>query len=224
MSKKKRRLSVNWDKCLCHSYSSSGGNLELFTQKSWGRLCMAAKRRQDDRCVLKEYIIREVELPRDVNVLLKHQSCYAATLEKSVHLCETRRNRHCEDKTEGGRVSARGGGDPPPLSTTGGNIPPCWQENLKYFPYFTVISVKICHFKHQNLKTLIFSETIRDAAEKRGDRQIMLVAKTQLLVMFGYAVPAVVHIHTRNIQRATIMYTMVGLVMHIIQNLMLKQM
>ena len=97
MSKKKRRLSVNWDKCLCHSYSSSGGNLELFTQKSWGSLCMAAKRRQDDRCVLKEYIIRVVELPRDVSVLLKHQSCYAATLEKSVHLCETRRNRHCED-------------------------------------------------------------------------------------------------------------------------------
>ena len=36
------------------------------------------------------------------------------------------------------------------LSTT------CRQENLKYFPYFTVISVEIGHFEHQNLKTLIF--------------------------------------------------------------------
>ena len=45
----------------------------------------------------------------------------------------------------------------PPLSTTGGGIsPPCWQEKLKYFLYFTVISGKIGHFKHQNLKTLIF--------------------------------------------------------------------
>ena len=47
-------------------------------------------------------------------------------------------------------------GSPPPLSTTGGDIPPCWQKKLKYFLYFTVISVKIDHFKHQNLKTLIF--------------------------------------------------------------------
>ena len=44
----KRRLSVNWDKCLCHGFLSSGGKLERFTQKSWDRLCMAAKRRQDD--------------------------------------------------------------------------------------------------------------------------------------------------------------------------------
>ena len=35
--------------------------------------------------------------------------------------------------------------------------PPCWPEKLKYFPYFTVISVKMGHFKHQNFKTLIFS-------------------------------------------------------------------
>ena len=34
--------------------------------------------------------------------------------------------------------------------------PPCWQEKFKYFPHFTVISVKMGHFKHQNLKTLIF--------------------------------------------------------------------
>ena len=45
---KKRRLAVNWDQCLCHGYSSYGGKLERFTQKSWDRLCMAAKRRQDD--------------------------------------------------------------------------------------------------------------------------------------------------------------------------------
>ena len=44
------------------------------------------------------------------------------------------------------------GGPDPPLSTTGGISPPCWQKKLKYFPYFTVISEKIDHFKHQNLK------------------------------------------------------------------------
>ena len=44
-------------------------------------------------------------------------------------------------------------GPDPPLRTTGGD---CWQKFFKYFPYFTFISVKIGHFKHQNLKTLIF--------------------------------------------------------------------
>ena len=55
------------------------------------------------------------------------------------------------------RVSARGGSGPPHSAPQGGISPPCWQKKLKYFSYFTVISVKIDHFKHQNLKTLIFS-------------------------------------------------------------------
>ena len=29
------KRNVNWDKCLCHIYSSSGGKSEQFTQKSW---------------------------------------------------------------------------------------------------------------------------------------------------------------------------------------------
>ena len=50
------------------------------------------------------------------------------------------------------RVSARGGGGwvvrTPPLSTTGGDILPCWQRKKIYIPYFGVISVRIGHFKH----------------------------------------------------------------------------
>ena len=49
-----------------------------------------------------------------------------------------------------------GGPYPPTQHCRGGISPPCWQKILKYFPYFTVISVKIDHFKYQNLKTLIF--------------------------------------------------------------------
>ena len=45
-----------------------------------------------------------------------------------------------------------GGAGPPHSSPQGGVIPPCWKEKLKYIPYFTVISVQIGHFKHQNLK------------------------------------------------------------------------
>ena len=41
---------------------------------------------------------------------------------------------------------------PSPTQHHKGDIPPCWQEKLKYIPYFTVISVQIGHFKHQNLK------------------------------------------------------------------------
>ena len=53
---------------------------------------------------------------------------------------------------QGGGGGGGGGLDPPTQLH-----PPCWQEKLKYSPYFTVISVKIGHFKHQHLKTLFFS-------------------------------------------------------------------
>ena len=60
-------------------------------------------------------------------------------------------------KIDAGFPPGGGGPDPPPHSAPQGGIsPPCWQEKLKYFQYFTVISVKIGHFKHQNLKTPIF--------------------------------------------------------------------
>ena len=42
-----------------------------------------------------------------------------------------------------------------PLSTTGGgglNPPCCWQRKWEYIPDFAVISAKIGHFKHSNLK------------------------------------------------------------------------
>ena len=66
------------------------------------------------------------------------------------------------DHVASSRVSARGGsgGGPDPTHSApqggGGLSPPCWQEKIKYFLYFTVISVKIGHFKHQNLKTRFF--------------------------------------------------------------------
>ena len=58
---------------------------------------------------------------------------------------------------QGFRKGGGGGFRTPPLSTTGGGgyPPPCWQKKLKYFLYFTVISVKIDHFKHQHLKFLL---------------------------------------------------------------------
>ena len=50
-----------------------------------------------------------------------------------------------------------GGPDPPHSAPQGGYAPPCWQKKLKSFPNFTVIFVKIDHFKHQNLKTFLVS-------------------------------------------------------------------
>ena len=51
-----------------------------------------------------------------------------------------------------------GGPDPLRQHYRGGYpLPPCWSEKLKYFPYFTVISVKMGHFKHPNFKTLLSS-------------------------------------------------------------------
>jgi hypothetical protein len=96
---KQPRISVNWDKCLCHGYSTTVGKLENFTQVSWDKFCNAAKRRQDDlNHKLQDYITGKQPLPRDVNQLKKHHNCYAVyVLEKSIILAQ---NKH-EQKGEG---------------------------------------------------------------------------------------------------------------------------
>ena len=54
---KRLKLSINWDRCLCHGSSTSVGKLEKFTETSWKKFCQAAKRRQDDIYeLLREYI------------------------------------------------------------------------------------------------------------------------------------------------------------------------
>jgi len=45
---KRPKLSINWDRCLCHGTSSSVGKMEKFTETSWQKFCQAAKCRQDD--------------------------------------------------------------------------------------------------------------------------------------------------------------------------------
>ena len=41
------KLSVNWDTCACHGFSSNPGQLEIFTEKSWAKLCNTAIRRKE---------------------------------------------------------------------------------------------------------------------------------------------------------------------------------
>ena len=41
---------------------------------------------------------------------------------------------------------------PPPHTHSPGGYPSLLARKIKYIPYFTVISVKIGHFKHQNIK------------------------------------------------------------------------
>jgi len=60
---KRLKLTIRWDQCLSHGYSSTKGEVEKFAQQSWNRFCEAAKRRQDsiyDR--LKDYISGERKL------------------------------------------------------------------------------------------------------------------------------------------------------------------
>ena len=87
---KRTKLSVNWDTCICHGFSSNPDQLERFTEQSWAKLCNAAIRRKDlvpEK--LQYYINGEKHLPKRVTDLFKHHNCYSSyTLEKSIARCE----------------------------------------------------------------------------------------------------------------------------------------
>ena len=91
-----------------------------------------------------------------IGPLLSH--VYRYVINSGLHMLVMLQCTHNSDQHIH-RVSARGGpgGVRTPHSAPQGVIsPPCWQENFKKNPYFTVVSVKIGHFEHQNLKTLDF--------------------------------------------------------------------
>jgi hypothetical protein len=171
---KRPRISVNWDKCLCHGYSTTVGKLENFTQVSWDKFCNAAKRRQDDIYYkLQDYITGEQPLPRDVKKLKKHHNCYAVyVLEKSIILAQ---NKH-EQKGEGIDADRKEA-----ITSTG-----FARLTRSSLPTIGKSKCIICQGEKRLKKdrrrvepvhplTLESAvETFREAAEKRGDAPVLL--------------------------------------------------
>jgi len=165
---KRLRLSINWDKCLCHGFSSSVGKLEKFTQTSWQKFCQAATRRQDGIYDLfKDYIDGEEPLPKDVTQLVKHHNCYASyVLEKSINRLERTREETVSDIS----VDTE-----PPQRTTRSTTPACLRVRCVICQEAKRLVTN--RRKHEALHplTLISAmETITKAAEIRKDERVLM--------------------------------------------------
>ena len=92
--------SVKWDICICHGYSENPGNEVQFTDTSWTKLCISAKRRRNDIYdKLRAYIDGTLQLPLAITDIARHVNCYKVyTLHKIILLMG--RKRTLEDASE----------------------------------------------------------------------------------------------------------------------------